>query len=69
MERWHQKTWPKAPLLPNMTSNPPQKYIKVNGISKINPDWMKYNGKLSTTEGKSSMTNKELQNALPGKGG
>jgi hypothetical protein len=51
-----------------MTSKPPQKYIKVNGISKINPEWMKYNGKLSTTNGKSSMTNKELENALPGKG-
>jgi hypothetical protein len=45
------------------SGNPYQKYIKVNGVSKINPDWKKWQEKNGGQQ--SSLTKKELDHALP----
>lgn len=45
-----------------MIQNPFPKYIKVNGISKLNPDWKRWQNQNGMT---SSLTKKEEENALP----
>lgn len=45
-----------------MSSNPHQKYVKINGISKINPEWKNWQNQHGIG---TSLSKQEEQNALP----
>ena len=45
-----------------MSNNPHQKYIKVNGISKINPEWKNWQNQNGVG---TSLSKKEEDHALP----